>query len=57
MSIEKEIFVSVDVEASGPIPGKYSMLSIGACVAFDPSFTSHAISSRYLMNLFLKQWR
>ncbi len=37
MSIEKEIFVSVDVEASGPIPGKYSMLSIGACVAFDPS--------------------
>ncbi|SSH65668.1 Uncharacterised protein [Klebsiella pneumoniae] len=31
MSIEKEIFVSVDVEASGPIPGKYSMLSIGAC--------------------------
>lgn len=37
MKADKEIFVSVDVEASGPIPGKYSMLSIGACVASDPS--------------------
>ncbi|MCX8980854.1 3'-5' exonuclease [Citrobacter portucalensis] len=37
MSNNKEIFVSVDVEASGPIPGKYSMLSIGACVVSDPS--------------------
>jgi DNA polymerase III epsilon subunit-like protein len=25
------IYISVDVEASGPIPGEYSMLSIGAC--------------------------
>lgn len=25
------IFVSIDVEASGPIPGEYSMLSFGAC--------------------------
>ena len=37
MKADKETFVSVDVEASGPIPGKYSMLSIGACVASDPS--------------------
>ncbi|EFK8501218.1 TPA: exonuclease domain-containing protein [Escherichia coli] len=37
MRTDKEIFVSVDVETSGPIPGKYSMLSIGACVAFEPS--------------------
>ena len=29
---EKEIYVSVDIEASGPIPGEYSMLSIGACI-------------------------
>ncbi|AMA56225.1 3'-5' exonuclease [Bradyrhizobium sp. CCGE-LA001] len=28
---KREIFVSVDVEASGPIPGEYSLLSIGAC--------------------------
>lgn len=27
-----EIYISVDIEASGPIPGEYSMLSIGACV-------------------------
>jgi DNA polymerase III epsilon subunit-like protein len=30
--MEREIFVSVDVETSGPIPGEYSMLSIGACI-------------------------
>lgn len=27
-----EEYISVDVEASGPIPGEYSMLSIGACL-------------------------
>jgi len=27
----REIYVSVDVETSGPIPGEYSLLSIGAC--------------------------
>lgn len=37
MNVNEEIFVSVDVEASGPIPGKYSMLSIGACVVSDTS--------------------
>ena len=25
-------YISVDIESSGPIPGEYSMLSIGACV-------------------------
>ncbi len=28
----REAYISVDIEASGPIPGKYSMLSVGACV-------------------------
>lgn len=37
MKAEKEIFVSVDIEASGPIPGKYSMLSIGACLTSNPA--------------------
>lgn len=37
MKSDNEIFVSVDIEASGPIPGKYSMLSIGACVTSSPS--------------------
>lgn len=31
----KEIYVSVDVESSGPTPGAYSLLSIGACVVGD----------------------
>jgi len=30
-----EGYVSVDIEASGPIPGEYSMLSLGACLADD----------------------
>ena len=37
MSGKKEIFVSVDVETSGPIPGEYSLLSIGACDINDDS--------------------
>lgn len=28
----KEIFISVDIEASGPVPGTYSMLALGACM-------------------------
>lgn len=31
MSSHSDMFVSVDVETSGPIPGKYSLLTIGAC--------------------------
>jgi len=31
-----ERFISVDVEASGPIPGDYSLLTIGACDADQP---------------------
>ncbi len=32
MSDEHACFISVDIEASGPVPGEYSMLSLGACV-------------------------
>lgn len=28
----EEIYVSVDIETSGPIPGEFSMLSLGACL-------------------------
>ena len=35
----RETFISVDVEASGPIPGEYSMLSLGACVVGAPADT------------------
>jgi ribonuclease T len=30
-----ELFISVDIEASGPVPGSYSMLAIGACIVGD----------------------
>ncbi len=36
MEVRNEIFVSVDVETSGPIPGEYSMLSVGACLVDAP---------------------
>jgi DNA polymerase III epsilon subunit-like protein len=29
----REVYLSVDVEADGPVPGPYSMVSLGACVA------------------------
>lgn len=36
---DRELYVSVDIETSGPIPGEYSMLSIGACLISDPALT------------------
>lgn len=39
MSKRLECYVSVDIEASGPVPGLYSMLSIGACHVDDPTKT------------------
>ena len=35
----KEIYISVDVETAGPIPGKYALLSIGACLVEHPECT------------------
>lgn len=37
MADPQECFVSVDVETSGPIPGDYSMLSLGACAVGNPA--------------------
>jgi DNA polymerase III epsilon subunit-like protein len=42
MAKGKEIFVSVDIEASGPVPGEFSMLSVGACLVDAPEKTFHA---------------
>lgn len=39
MTSNREIFLSVDVETSGPIPGEFSLLTIGACDVFDPQQT------------------
>jgi len=33
---KKEVFISVDIEASGPIPGEYDLLSIGMCFVDQP---------------------
>ena len=32
MPPKPETYISVDIEASGPIPGEFSLLSIGACI-------------------------
>lgn len=37
--INDELYVSVDIETSGPIPGIYSLLSIGACLVDEPSMS------------------
>lgn len=37
-----EIYISVDIEASGPIPGEFSMLSLGACIVGDTGNTFYA---------------
>lgn len=39
MSNKREVFISIDVETSGPIPGEYSLLSIGACAIDDVTKT------------------
>jgi DNA polymerase III epsilon subunit-like protein len=36
---QEEAYVSVDIEASGPIPGDYSLLAIGACLVDEPDQT------------------
>jgi hypothetical protein len=38
----REVLMSVDVEASGPAPGRYSLLAIGACPFVDPTLTFYA---------------
>jgi DNA polymerase III epsilon subunit-like protein len=37
--MKKEVYVSVDIEAAGPIPGEYSLLSIGASLVEQPEVT------------------
>lgn len=39
MTSKHEVFLSVDVETAGPIPGEYSLLTIGACDVSDPTQT------------------
>ena len=39
MKTPDEVLVSVDVETAGPYPGRYSLLSIGACLVLNPAET------------------
>jgi ribonuclease T len=39
MTARREVFISIDVETSGPVPGEYSLLSIGACDVDDATRT------------------
>lgn len=36
---KKEMYISVDIEATSPIPEEYSMFQLGACVVGDESKT------------------
>src|SRR4051794_37833343 len=35
----REVFISIDIEFDGPIPGDYSMTSLGACMVDDPEIS------------------
>jgi len=37
--MNSEHYISVDVEASGPVPGDYSLLAVGACSVLTPDKT------------------
>ena len=40
--MSEEVYISVDIEAAGPVPGEYSMLSIGASVVGRPETSFYA---------------
>ncbi|MBU1499952.1 3'-5' exoribonuclease [Patescibacteria group bacterium] len=42
MPPKPETYISVDIEASGPIPGEFSLLSIGACIVGQTNRTFYA---------------
>lgn len=50
--MKDDVFVSVDTEADGPIPGDYSMISFGAVIAGRPEVTFYRelrpISDRFV---------
>jgi DNA polymerase III epsilon subunit-like protein len=52
--LSKEMFISVDVESSGPVPGIYSMLSLGACVVGSPE-TSFYVELRPISDAFVAE--
>jgi DNA polymerase III epsilon subunit-like protein len=39
MTNKREVYFSIDVETAGPIPGEFSLLTIGACDVSEPTQT------------------
>lgn len=39
MSKKPEVFISVDVETAGPVIGEHSMLTVGACLVYQPEIS------------------
>lgn len=39
MSTRKEFFISVDIETAGPVVSEHSMLTLGACLVYQPEET------------------
>ena len=54
MSRKTELYISVDVETSGPIPAEFSLLSLGACVVGNINKNFYA-EIRPLNDNFIKQ--
>lgn len=40
--MSEPVYVAVDVETSGPAPGRYALLAIGACLVDDPADAFYA---------------
>ena len=36
MSQKREVFISIDIETAGPIVSEHSMLTVGACLVYQP---------------------
>ena len=54
MANKSELYISVDVETSGPIPAEFSLLSLGACVVGNINKNFYA-EIRPLNDNFIKQ--
>lgn len=50
----REVYLSFDIEADGPVPGRYSMLSIGFCVAGTSDGTGYVAADPQGETLYLE---
>lgn len=51
---KQEKYISVDVETSGPIPGEFSILSVGACIVGE-TYKSFYVELKPLNNNFIQR--